>query len=197
MPAASDSSGSLPLPDGGDTAPHRDLLASVGIQRSISVVARRKGVAEADVPDVVQETLARALDLRLPADGEEARKYIHGIAKRVALELVRKKAYVGHEEYVDDGPDAEDGGDPPPASASAQPALFDDREVARKVVDAGQRRFPTTFSYFLQAQILGRSPETIANDQGVHPGHVRREIATMQRFVPDYGGKPAASAAAP
>ena len=39
------------------------------------------------------------------------------------------------------------------------------------------------------------APDQIANDHEVRPGHVRNEIAAMQRFVSDYGAKLGASVA--
>ena len=167
MIGASDSSGSLPLVDGSEPQ-HRDLLASVELRRSIALVARRRGVPECDEHDVVQETLARALRMRLPADRGEAIKYIHGIAKRVAIDLVERGARTG-DEYVEEAPDSDRA--PHGATASAQPALFDDRDVARKVVDAARTRFPASFSYFFQERVLGRTPDQIANDHDVRPGH--------------------------
>jgi DNA-directed RNA polymerase specialized sigma24 family protein len=192
MAAPDDSSGSLPRVDDAGVPSHRDLLAGPEIRRSISTVARRRGVEGDAVDDVVQETLARALAQPLPADRAEARKYVHGIAKRVALDTVGEAASSGAE-WVDD--DAPDSGTAPLAVAAAQPATFDDRDEARKVISAGERRFPASFSYFLQARVLGRSAEQIANDHDVSAGHVRHQIVEMQRFVSDYRTRLAASIA--
>jgi len=193
MSAPADSSGSLPLVDDARAPSHHDLIASPELRRSISLVARRRGVEGDAVHDVIQETLTRALGQRLPVDRTEARKYIHGIAKRVALDVVGDAASSGAESIDDDAPDSDDA--PHGAAASAQPAHFDDRDEARKVIAAGERRFPASFSYFLQARVLGRSAERIANDHDVSPGHVRHQVVEMQRFVSDYRTRLAASIA--
>ncbi len=193
MAAPADSSGSLPFADDAGAASHRDLLASPELRRSIAGVARRRGIEDDAVLDVVQETLARALGQHLPTDRTEARKYIHGIAKRVALDAVRSDAFSGAGSLGDDAPDSDDARHG--AVASAQPAPFDDRDEARKVVAAGQHRFPASFAYFLQARVLGHSAEQIANDQNLSSGHVRHQIGEMQRFVGDYRTRLAASIA--
>lgn len=191
MPGADDSSGSRPRVDHGGAPSHHDLLASHELRLSIAKVARRRGVEGDAVHDVVQETLSRALGQRLPADRTEARKYIHGIAKHVAVEIVRDAASSGAESVDDDSPDS----DAAPHAASAQPARFDDRDEARKVIAAGEGRFPASFSYFVQARLMGRSAEQIANDHAVSAGHVRHQIVEMQRFVSDYRTRLAASIA--
>lgn len=71
--------------------------------------------------------------------------------------------------------------------AFAQPARFDDREIVRKVVDAGYERFPRTFPWFLRSRVLEESADPIAKDDAVQATHVRHEIMLVQRFVRQLG----------
>jgi DNA-directed RNA polymerase specialized sigma24 family protein len=157
-------------------------------------VARRQGVEGAPVEDVVQETLDRALRQRLPEDRTKAKKYVCGIARRVALDIVRAAASSGFESFDDAEPEYDDEG-ASHGAASAQPVRFDDRDEAHKLIAAGEHRFPRSFSYFLKARVLGHTAEEIANDRDLNAGHVRHQIMEVERFVSDYRTRLAASVA--
>jgi DNA-directed RNA polymerase specialized sigma24 family protein len=198
MAGPADSSGSLPPADDAGPASHRDLLVSPKLRETLAGVARRQGVEGAAVEDVVQETLHRALEQRLPEDRTEAKKYVHGIARRVALDIVRGAASSGIESFDDAEPDADSEYDDEGAShgaASAQPARFDDRDEAYKVIAAAEQRFPRSFAYFMKARVLGHTAEEIANDHDVHAGNVRHMIMEVERFVSDYRTRLGASVA--
>ena len=200
MAGPADSSGSLPPADDAGPASHRDLLIDPDLRKTLARVARRNGVEGAAVEDVVQETLDRALRRRLPEDRTEATKYVCGIARRVALDIVRGAASSGIESFDDAQPDADvdseyDDEGAPHGAASAQPVRFDDRDEAHKVIAAGEHRFPRSFSYFLKARVLGHTAEEIANDHDLNAGHVRHQIMEVQQFVSDYRTRLAASIA--
>jgi DNA-directed RNA polymerase specialized sigma24 family protein len=190
MPRDLESSGELPadLPSGplldfdADDARRQRLLGSDEALSSIRGVARRRGVPFQDLDDVVNETIAEALAADLPADDDEARAYVVGIARRVAGRHLRGLA-VATDPYVE--------GDEPAVEArtgvAAQAASFEDRDIARRLIEHGHKRAPRWFPEFVQAKALGESAEEVAARLGRSPGNVRRVWWNLQRDLDAYG----------
>ena len=194
MSLPGDSSGRLPadpheaqpaLSPGGEPPEARRarLLCSDHFGNSIRKVARNTGVAEHDIEDVVQETLARGLEIELPEDDERARRYVNGIAANVARDHLGEVVAEAADSYVEEH---EEGG-PAATPYWDAPANFEDRDLARQVVDATKKRFPRTFSWLLRARVMDETGAEIANDNVVQSSHVRHEISRVQRFARSAG----------
>ncbi|MGH7440737.1 MAG: hypothetical protein ACRENE_34020 [Polyangiaceae bacterium] len=181
-----DSSGSLPEVDEGETGPNA-LLSSARLRASITKIARKRGLPERWVEDVVHDTLKAALTADLPGEEDEARKYVHRIAANAArLQLKRVRDEL-EEPYDESDADPDDPDAARRMAVFAQPPRVEDREVVRKVVDAGYERFPRTFPWFLRSRVLEETAAEIAKDGAVQASHVRHEISVVQRFVRQLG----------
>jgi DNA-directed RNA polymerase specialized sigma24 family protein len=72
--------------------PRVALLASPTLRAEIAAELRRRGIARDDLPDLVQETLTRALAVRNPPrDLAQCRLLTRVIARNVAIDHVRRK----------------------------------------------------------------------------------------------------------
>ena len=181
-----DSSGTLPVLED-DDADHTALLSSGGLRAKIARIARKRGVPARYVEDVVHDALKNSLCAELPADDEEARKYVHRIAVNAALATMKRVRDGIDEPYDESEPDPDNPEAIKKAPAFAPPARFEDRDIVRKVVDAGYERFPRTFPWFLRSRVLEETAAEIAKDDAVQASHVRHEISVVQRYLRQLG----------
>lgn len=159
------------------------LLASREFLGSMRKAVRSQDVPDDDVEDLLQEAVRQLLAGQLPEDEKEARKYANVVARNVARQRYVQIIEEATEPYLEE-PD-EDGGLPTPVGA--QPARFDDRDLARRIYAAGMARYPRTVRWFWRARVLGETAEAIASDYEVQPSHVRKEISTVHQFMHGVG----------
>jgi DNA-directed RNA polymerase specialized sigma24 family protein len=170
-----------PRPDA-DKRRRTRLLTSDRVHAAIRKVARGHDVPHGEIDDVLQETIARAWTATLPADDDEARKYVNGIAANVSCDRMRKVPDVVP--YIED-PDEERGETATPIAV--RPASFEARDVVSKLVEVGEHQFPKGFPGYLAAKMTGGTADEIANVRGVTPGHVRHEWLDIQGFMNRHG----------
>jgi hypothetical protein len=159
------------------------LLTSPEFLGSMRKAVRSQDVPDDDVEDVVQEAVRQLLGGKLPEDDEEARTYANVVARNIARQRYTQLIEEATEPYREE-PD-EDGG--LPTAVAAQPARFDDRDLARQIYAAGMARYPRTVRWFWRARVLGETAEAIASDYEVQPSHVRKEITVVHQFMHGVG----------
>jgi DNA-directed RNA polymerase specialized sigma24 family protein len=189
MPQDLDSSGELPadLPSGplvdfdpGDARRQRLLGSEEGLSL-IRRVARKRGVPFQDLDDVVHETIAEALEADLPAADGEARAYIAGIARRVSARHLRGVATAAVPYWDEDGEERVG------ADAAVHAAPFEERDIARRIVEHGHARAPRWFPVFLKAKVLGESADEVARRLDRPAPTVRRAWSELHRDLGAYG----------
>jgi hypothetical protein len=171
---------------GADEAPEARrarLLTSAEFRRSMAKAVRSQGLPEDEVEDVLQEAVREAFCGKLPEDDEQARKYANVVARNVARHRYAELCEEAAEPYIDEPEEDER----KPTAVAAQPARFDDRDLAREIYAAGIARYPRTVGWFWRARVLGETAEAIASDYEVQPSHVRKEISIVHEFMRGVG----------
>lgn len=153
------------------------LLRCPKVHAAIRKVARSKKVPPSDVDDVLQDTLARVSVATLPPVEDEARKYINGIAKNVAIDHLRVRMEDPAEPLEEVGQDV----------AAADPEIVEKRSIGDALLLKGRQIFGDRFDWFVRAKVHDESTVDIARSAGVTPGHVRDEVSMMTRFLRDHG----------
>jgi DNA-directed RNA polymerase specialized sigma24 family protein len=147
------------------------LLTDPGLGGSIRRVIRAHSVPQADVDDVAQDTILAAHRADLPADEQEARKYIHSIAANLSRDHMRAR---GKRAEQDVAQCAE-------ADLAIDGAAHDDRQIAHRVARAAAAEFPRPFEWFWRSRALEETDAHIAEREGVSAGYVRHEVAEARR----------------
>lgn len=130
----------------------------------------RARVAEGDVEDVVQATLADALAAeKAPDPAEEFRKWVFGIARHKIADLHRKAARV------------ELTGDPPEAEATSAPhAAQDLAHWAERELPGGTEAKKTLA--WMAREADGEKLESIAAEERLPAARVRQRVWRLRRF---------------
>jgi DNA-directed RNA polymerase specialized sigma24 family protein len=155
--------------------PRRDaILSDPAILESVQDVVRKRGVPEADVPDVVQDVIEAACDdASLPLDDKEhARLYLCGCARYKSIDHARGRERQA-KRVVDTAPDAL----PSPGHS------LEDHVLARELLAEGQRRFPFTHKWFERFVMGEETHAEIAADPRVTAGHVANEVSRIRRSL--------------
>jgi DNA-directed RNA polymerase specialized sigma24 family protein len=153
------------------------LLRCPKVHASIRKVARSKKVPPPEVDDVLQDTLARVSVATLPRVEDEARRYINGIAKNVAIDHLRVLLENPTEPLEEIGRDV----------VAPDPDVVEKRSTGDALLDKGRQVFGDKFDWFVRAKVKDESTVEIARSAGVTPGHVRDEVSIMTRFLRDHG----------
>lgn len=128
----------------------------------------RLGVAEADLPDLLQEVFVVVHRRSDAWDGVSSlRSWLFGIALRLTMNH-RRKAYRRRERMVDAVPEV--GGGPSP---EREAQLADERSRARAVVDALP---PERRAVFVMFEVEGLDGHTIARELGIPVGTVHSRL---------------------
>jgi DNA-directed RNA polymerase specialized sigma24 family protein len=153
-----------------------DVLGDPQVLASIRSVLRRRGVAEHDLDDLCRDVVTEAWAAKnFPEpSADEARKYVHGIAVRIAIDHRRKKSPLGP------GAIPYDENENPVATPAAP---YEARDASARLFHKGLALFPRTFPWFVQHAISGEEAATIAAREGVTAGHVRHEVSQIRRSL--------------
>jgi DNA-directed RNA polymerase specialized sigma24 family protein len=154
------------------------LLRCPKVRASVRKVARSQGVVRHEEEDVSQETLLRVSQATLPQTEAEARKYINGIAKFVAINHFRKRAEEPTESL--EGIRGEE---------RPVPERIEQRVFMRGVFEQGYKKFGKSFEWFMRAKVHKETAEDIAAAAGLAPGHVRKELSLVSRWFDGAWGK--------
>jgi len=154
------------------------LLRCPKVRASVCKVARSQGVVSHEEEDVCQDTLLRVSQAELPPTEAEARKYINGIARFVAIDRSRKAA-----------------GEPTESLEAmrreARPARerIEQRAFMQGLFEQGYKRFGKSFDWFMRAKVHQETSEEIGAAAGVTPSHVRDEVSLVSRWFAGAWGK--------
>ena len=154
------------------------LLRCPKVKASVRKVARSQGVVSHEEEDVCQDTLLRVSQAELPPTEAEARKYINGIAKFVAIDRSRKAA------------------DEPTESLErmrreARPVRerIEQRAFMQGLFEQGYKRFGKSFEWLMQSKVHKETSEEIGAAAGVTPSHVRDQVSLVSRWFEGAWGK--------
>jgi DNA-directed RNA polymerase specialized sigma24 family protein len=152
------------------------LLGDAEVLASIRRVLRGRGVGAHEVDDQCRQVVAEAWAARnFPDHGrEDARRYLNGIARRVAIDHAHDNA-----RHAADPLPFEEGA----ALAVSDPPAYEERDAVLRLVQKGQKLFPRTFPWFLRSAMLHEEASAIACGEGVSPGYVRHEVSEIRRTL--------------
>jgi DNA-directed RNA polymerase specialized sigma24 family protein len=200
MSTSSDSSGRLPPEPPRPPEPAREtpsetpretpqqrlhrLVTDPRVLAAIAKVARSHDVPDHDIDDVVQEAIRRTLAANLPVDDAEAKRYINGIAARVACEMMGKATDVKPGAYTEN-PDEEKGEMATPVGAP--PADFETRDAMKKLLTKAEEHFPEELPGFLESRVANVTAAQVAKERGVGPAHQRKKWAGIHQFMKEHG----------
>ncbi|MBV9946776.1 MAG: sigma-70 family RNA polymerase sigma factor [Myxococcales bacterium] len=145
-------------------------------------VLRARGVADQDVDDMAQVTFLEACRApRLPEEEQTGRRYVHGIARRTAIDLAARKktdpieitlhCRAEDDKQAEDDEEALAGGVrgrdrllPCALERVADPGPSGDTVyLARKVVEEALEQFPEPFSMFWRTQVVVETASEVAS----------------------------------
>jgi len=168
---------------------HRDLLAAKlsdpNLMGALSHFVRGR-VPEAEVDDIVQQTIADALDAdQHPEQDEEIVRWVHGICRHKVVDWFRR----ARREVPRDLESPEDG--PVVAAESAPQSAMDLLRWAKKELPAGSEN-EKTLEWMLR-EGAGEKLEAIAAEANLPAPRVRQRVSRLRRH---YKARWAAQAAA-
>ncbi len=152
------------------------LLGDPEMLASIRRVLRGRGVGDHEVDDQCRHVVAEAWAARHFPDHEreEARRYLNGIARRVAIDHAHDNARLATDPLpFDEGESA----------AASDPPAYEERDAVARLVEKGRVLFPRTFPWFLRSAMLHEEASAIAHGEGVSPGYVRHEVSEIRRTL--------------
>jgi DNA-directed RNA polymerase specialized sigma24 family protein len=155
------------------------LLRCPKLKAAVCKVARSQGVAAAEEEDVYQETMLRMSRATLPPMEAEARKYVHGMAKFVAIDHLRKTEEDAPTESLE-GVDED---------AHPQRERVEQRAFMRQVLARAREIFGEKWDWWERSKIHKETSTEIGRAAGVTPGHVRDEVSVMNRWFDGAWGK--------
>jgi DNA-directed RNA polymerase specialized sigma24 family protein len=171
MHPVSDLANPTPMADETPEQLRARLLRCPKVRASAQKIGRSQGVADSDLDDVCQETLLGAAKATLPSTEVEARKYINGIAKFVAIDHVRKK----REEPVESLE----------AMGRAERPVrerIEQRAFMRNLFEQGHKKFGRAFEWFVLSKVHKETSHEIGAAAGVTPDHVRVQVSLVSRW---------------
>jgi len=157
-----------------DDERRKRILSDPKVHAAIRSIARRRGVPDTDIDDVVHEVITDACsDARVPLDEvDEARRYLVACCRHKAIDRARarirdRERLASLDESVPD----------------ADSLTVEDRAFARRLLDACRRLFPATHEWFERVAFDNESQAVIAEEMRVSPGHVRHEVSAIRRSL--------------
>ena len=148
--------------------PARQALASDEIRRSLHAMLRRRLPAQ-EVDDVAQTILCDAMAAeRIPADPEELRRWLSGIARHKVVDFHRRAGRQRPTEDVD--------------GVSLGPS-YEDREVLQQLLaEPRTRRDAATFEWLVREHD-GEHLQDIAREEKLPPPVVRQRVSRLRRAL--------------
>ncbi len=162
---------------------HR-LVTDPRVLAAIAKVAGSHDVPDHDIDDAVQETIQRTLKVNLPVDDAEAKRYINGIARRVACQMTGKATDVEPGAYTEN-PDEEKGEMATPVGAP--PADFETRDAMQKLLAKAKEQYPADLPGFLESRVANVTAAQVAKERGVGAAHQRKKWASIHQFMKQHG----------
>lgn len=131
------------------------MISDPKLVRSIRSTLLLRGVPEREVPDMVQEAFAAALQCdRLPEGDADAKNYLFGIVRNQAAMLLRRWHERGHATFDE------------VTQGEVEPAPFEERDLLRKLAARIPESRWRTFQWFVRVT-FGDSLADIAREEGV------------------------------
>jgi DNA-directed RNA polymerase specialized sigma24 family protein len=163
-------------------------LADPTLQAALSHFVRAR-VPETEVQDIVQATLAAALDAdgaTAPVEDEDIVRWVHGICRHKVVDWFRRSRREVPRDLED-----ESAGHPVAAAESAPQSAMDLLRWAQKELPAGEEN-AKTLEWMLR-EGAGEKLENIAAEANVPAPRVRQRVSRLRRY---YKARWAAQAAA-
>jgi DNA-directed RNA polymerase specialized sigma24 family protein len=161
-----------------DDPRRRQILSDRKVHESIRTIARRRGMPEQEVDDILDTVIADAMeDGSLPLDDrEEAKRYLDACARNKSIDEGRKRARRSMREVPVDE-----------STMAAEELPSDERVRAARLVEEGEKRFPRAFGWFLRNLFGGETHVQIALEANVSPAHVRKEVSRVRHALQGLG----------
>ena len=140
-------------------------------KRLVAKVIRRFTLNPADIEDITQETILRAIEAQERTDIGHPRQFLVGIAKNVAREELKKRARATHRILEDC-----DLQNHPSNEPSAEAAL-DSREKLRLFASAIGNLPAQCRKVFVLKHVYGASHKEIARELGISVSTVEKHVA--------------------
>ena len=163
-------------------------LADPALAAALSHFVRAR-VPETEVQDIVQSTLAAALDAddsATPIEDEDIVRWVHGICRHKVVDWFRRSRREVPRDLEDEG-----GGAPVAAAESAPQSAMDLLRWAQKELPAGEEN-AKTLEWMLR-EGAGEKLENIAAEANLPAPRVRQRVSRLRRY---YKARWAAQAAA-
>jgi RNA polymerase sigma factor (sigma-70 family) len=153
--------------DGGEGRKMRQrVLSDPKTTAQIFKVLRGRGVPEAELEDVAQEVRIAAFRARnFPEHSdEEARKFILGIARNLAIDHANERKEQPETQSLEALPET---------TAALEGVSHEDRDLVHKAVDQAHQKSPRKVEAFVRSEIHGETHVEMAREQNVSPGRMR------------------------
>jgi DNA-directed RNA polymerase specialized sigma24 family protein len=153
--------------------PQRAMLGGTDVRRGLTAMLRRRVPAQ-EVEDVAQTVLADALAApTVPADPEELRRWLSGIARHKIADFHRRQAR--SRVHTTDGEAAE--------AVPASPTAFEEREVLHALLGEKRSRREAETMEWLVREHAGERLADIASENGVPAPVVRQRVSRLRRAL--------------
>ncbi|MBX3223840.1 MAG: sigma-70 family RNA polymerase sigma factor [Labilithrix sp.] len=152
---------------------HHTALGGDDVRRGLAAMLRRR-VPSQEVEDVAQTVLADALASgAAPADPEELRRWLSGIARHKIADFHRQQARMS----------ARMAGPEPLESAVGAPTAFEERQVLHALLGEKRSRREAETMEWLVREHAGERLADIASENGVPAPVVRQRVSRLRRAL--------------
>jgi len=158
------------------------LMRCPKLKAAVCKVARSQGVKAEAEEDVYQETLLRMSKATLPVVEADARKYVNGMAKYVAIDFLRELEEQGSTET-----ESLEGMKREPIPVRER---IEQRTQIKQVFRLGRALFgEQVWSWWERNKVHKETSQEIGRAAGVKASHVRHEVSAVSRWVDSTWGK--------
>jgi RNA polymerase sigma-70 factor (ECF subfamily) len=184
----------MPLPTGSDFGASADeVVPFIGAVRAVAAAVLRLRHEDPDVQDCTSETLRRAMEGRSRLrEGEPMRPWVLGIARHVALDMLRKRKRRGEVSevvYTNDGDESVSRTETIPDDAAGPDELFEQAR-RREQIQGAMSALPEPMAMALMKFHLdGRSYQEIAEEMKVPLGTVATWVTRGRKTLAEKLGQ--------